>query len=258
MPNVPISARVLMGGRDVTRYVTALSVTQPPRQLHREWTLTLAGWTHVDPAAKWDIFVGYGGGGEVLVRQGVIPPDWQPTITVGPHSAVPGLEISGVDWAWVAARVRRPDTIVVAPDHRQARRAIARFEDRHERRPIGRVTILTAATMHAAVQQLGALAGFAVVPLLPDYKLQGHVCDPHDAIWDAIWRLVAPFAPVALFRRERNEVVIADRPLLARAQTEIAIGESMITELRIEPVRDGYIRRVLVRIPAWMDVATPS
>jgi hypothetical protein len=151
--------------------------------------------------------------------------------------------------------VRRQDTIVVAPDRRQARRAIKRFQEREQKRPTGRVTFITAETMHAAVVQLGALAGFAVVPLLPDYKLQGHVCDPHHSVWEALWALVEPFAPLALFRRERNEVVIADRPLLAGAQGAATLGGSVITGLSIEPVRDGYLRRVLVRIPAWVDVA---
>lgn len=253
MASVPIALRVVMGGHDVTRWVTSVTWRQSPRQLHREWAVTLTGWTQVDRTMRWDIAAGYGGGHELVIRQGIIPPDWQPSLSIGPRDRGPTLSIRGVDWAWVAARVRRSDTIVLAPDGRQARRALRIFQERAPGRPAGAVTTLRATTMHEAVVRLGTLAGMHVVALVPDYKIQGYVCDPERSIWESIWALVSPFAPLAYFRRERNEVVIADRAHAVGAATRMALPVSVITAAEIAPIREPNLRRVLVRIPAWVD-----
>lgn len=243
-----------MGGHDLSRWVTAVSWRQGRRELHREWSVTLTGWVHIDRAARWDIFAGYGDGGEVVARQGIIPPDWQPVLRAGPQSAPPTLQVRGVDWVWLAVRLRRPDTIVIAPNRREGRRAVRRYESGGRAKPTGRVMFVGAATMHDAVVALGELAGFHVVPLIPNYKVQGHVCDPTYSLWDAIWELVRPFAPFAHFRRERNEVVIADRVHAMEAAVGIGLSPSIIQDVTIEPVRDANLRRIIVRIPPWEDV----
>lgn len=251
MSSIPVTLRVTGGGVDLSSFVTAVGVSQGARQIHREFRVMLTGYTHVDPEWQYDITASYGSGaGEVLIRRGIVPPDWQPSITVGPHGSPPQMEIQGVDWVWLAARVRWRNTIVVAPNRKDARRALEQFDERTDR-PTGRTTYVHAETMHGAIRHLGALAGFSVVPLLPDYRIQGHVCDPHESIWESIWRLAEVFAPTAYFRRERNEVVIGDRVLAADATSGVSLPASLVTSLAIEPVRDGYYRRVLVRMPEW-------
>lgn len=242
-----------MDGQDVSRWMTAVSWRQTRRSLHREFSITLSGWLHVSPTARWDIFAGYGDAGEVVIRRGIVPPDWQPSITIGPTTATPMITIRGVDWVWLAVRRRHRDTVVLAPTRAQARRAVRIFTETTPGRPVGRTTVLKAETMHEAVAKLGALAGFEVVTLLPDYKLQGHVCDPERSLWEAIWELVTPFAPLAYFRRERNEVVIADRAHLLGAASSLVLPASVITSMTIEPMREANLRRALVRIPAWQD-----
>lgn len=257
MGNTTLTVRALVDGQDVTRWVTAVSWSQERRTLHREFALTMAGFLHIPPAARWDIYAGYGGAGEVVIRRGIIPPDWQPEVSIGPQDSVPSIAVRGVDWVWLAVRKRHRDTVVLAPDRGQARRAIRIYTERVPGRPVGRTAVLKAATMHEAVTRLGMLAGFQVVILLPDYKLQGHVCDPGQSLWEAIWELVSPFAPMAYFRRERNEVVIADRAHLVAAATTWTLPTSVVTGMSIEPVREANLRRVLVRIPSWVDAEAP-
>lgn len=237
-----------MAGRDVSQWCTGLQVTQRPRELHREWAVTLVGFTALDRAARWDIVAEYGAGGgtgEVLVRQGIVPPDWQPTIDVGPRNAPVRVEVRGVDWAWIAARVRPPGTLVIAPDARSASRALAAYRGQG----IGRTVHVRAETMHGAVRQMGKLAGFTVAPLLPDYRLQGHVVDAASAVWDAIWALAAPFAPVAYARRERNEIVIADRVDAIGGAEPLGLGADSIASMAIEPIRAANLRRIVLTIP---------
>lgn len=243
-----LSLTVYMDRRDVTEYVSSLSITQNASTYYREFELTLKGWQFASPTASWDIY-GTRNPAEprqaLLIRNGTVPPDRQGTVTI--DGTVPSLTLTGYDWAWMAQRRQPKTTVILAPTAQEARKE-AMKEEKYDKAQLGRWTWVPAMTMHQAVQALAALAGFFVEMRMPDYSLTVFVVDPGKSYWDAIIELLAPYVPRIYFRRTENRVLIADCAVQwLGIGSKLLLGEANVKSITAASTRFKYVRRVLLR-----------
>lgn len=239
-----LSFTVYMDKRDVTEYVSSLKITQTPSTYYREFEVVLKGWHFVSPSAAWDIY-GTRKLSEprqaLLIRNGVVPPDRQGTVTI--DGSVPSITLNGYDWAWMAQRRQPTSTVVLAPTAKAARAEVLQAGEF-----VGRWSWVPATTMHQAVQALAAFGGFTVDMRMPNYNLTAYVVDPGKSYWDAIIGLIEPYLPRVYFRRSENRVLISD----CAAQwlgigTKLPLGQAAVRSITAASTRFKYVRRVLLR-----------
>ena len=244
-----LQVTVYMDRRDVTQWCESIAWGNAAHELYRAFSLTFKGWHSIVPGASWDI---YGTRdptkprSEILIRNGVIPPDRQPVMSFAGDEL--RMTITGYDWSWMAQRRCPSDTIVIASSRKLAGWAIDKANG-----PIGRWRWVPTATLHDAIQKLGALAGFTCELRIPNFRISAQVLDPTKSYWRSILDLTECLAPVYEFRRTENRVLITDR--VARLQ---GVGSTMIlSEAAIKGIEAGpsvfrYVRRVLIEVPRWL------
>ena len=245
---VPVNITVKMGGRDVTEYVESVQVIQPANALCREFQLTFRAWTNIQPAERWDIWASYDEGAadaELLIRQGVVPPDRQLEVVVE-EGAAPLLTVKGYDSVWLAQRRTPLQTIVLAGSAADAAQAIERYTG-----PIGRyrLHILPGMSMSQVVGYLAQQAGFLVECRIPNRTVAPFVVPPESSYWRAISDLVAPWAPYIYYKAETNTVVISD-PISAQSGVgpKMNIPAELIQKIHGMPSYTKKIQRVLITV----------
>lgn len=238
-----------MGGRDLTQWVESCSVVQGQNNLYKEFTITFAGWHNLEIGSLWDIYATYDSANpnaELLIRAGVIPPDFQPSITV--DGGVPKLTVKGYDGIYIATRKRPRQTLVFASDLGEARRLVEKSDQ-----PIGRYsTVRMPAKMMLGfvVRSLANFAEFRCQYQAEDIRLDAFIMDPQKSYWQQISDLIAPVAPYVFYRGENNTLVITD-PVASQTNvgTSMEIPEKLIASVSDIPVRRRRVQRVIVRIP---------
>lgn len=245
---------VYMDKRPITKFVKRLRVQQQSRCLYRSFELDLAGWSSVEVASSFDVYASHNPAvprAEIVIAGGMQAPEQKPKVVV--DGGVPTTTVVGYDWAWFAQRLKAPGftTVVVAKSAGDARRAVLKSAT-----PLGRWQWLPAATLHAAVQGLGGLAGFSVELRMPDYPFSWVIIKPEASLWQAILDLVAPYAPEIYFRRTENRVLITDRvSRYQTAGTKIVLAEGALQNpggVEVIPELMRYRRRVLLSVPRWL------
>jgi hypothetical protein len=246
---VNLQVTVYMDRRDVTQWCESVSWGNAAHEIYRNFSLTFKGWHSITPGASWDI---YGTRdplvprSEVLIRNGVIPPDRQPVMTFEGDEL--RMTVNGYDWSWMAQRRCPSDTIVIASSRKLARWAIEKAAG-----PVGRWRWIPTATLHDAVQKLGSLAGFTCELRIPNFRISAQVLDPTKSYWQSILDLTECLAPEYLFRRTENRVLITDR--VARLQgvgSTMVLSEAAIKGIEAGPSVFRYVRRVLIEVPRWL------
>jgi hypothetical protein len=246
-----------MNRRDVTKWVSSLEVRQRPWTYYREFTLTFVGWHSIERGASWDIWGGYHSAeDELLIRQGMVPLDRLPSVTVDGKS-VPTITITGYDWGYYATRMTPKQTVIFGRNNSEMC-SICRAQGR----PLAACTFRKATTMHDAVASLGRLAGFTCEFAMPDYNLGSHVrefptelgavpllVEPTMTLWDAIWRLANVFRPEVFARRSRNCMVFGDRVAPETGRGGRLISGAAIKSLTATKVPGRSLKTVIVRIP---------
>lgn len=239
---------VYMNRRDVTQWATAIEVTQPSRALHREWSITFAGWSSIEDDAEWDIFGTYDESvprAECLIRAGVIPPDRQRNHQLG-RGTMPTLTVQGVDHVWMIQRRAPRDTIVMLSDGKSAAAAIEEFG-----RPVGRYRTWGGInTLHRAVQALGTAAGVNVECRFPNYPFSALVVDPALSYWGAMYSLLEPTAAEVWYRRSDRTLICVD-PLAPRygLGRRLQVPDGMVLSASAWPIRRRRVRRIIYRVP---------
>jgi hypothetical protein len=246
---VKLQVTVYMDRRDVTQWCETISWGNAVHEVYRDFSLTFKGWHSIAPGASWDI---YGTRdplvprSEVLIRNGVIPPDRQPVVSFAGDEL--RMTVTGYDWPWMAQRRCPSDTVVVASSRKLARSAIDKAEG-----PVGRWRWIPAPTLHDAVRSLGSLAGFTCELRIPNFRISSQVLDPTKSYWQSILEFTECLAPEYLFRRTENRVLITDR--VARLQgvgSTMVLSEAAIKGIEAGPTRFRYVRRVLIEVPRWL------
>lgn len=254
---------VYMDRRDVTKWVTALTVTQPRNCLYRQADIIFEGWSSLADDADWDVFGSYDPTSprdEILLRTGKIPEDRERAITIR-GGANPAIKIRIYDQVWQAQRRAPRETVVMVPrngyvwdvvdGHRVLRENSVETAIRNHGGPIGRYRVWQRIdTMHDAVRELGDAAGINTRVLLPDYPMQPRVLDPTACYWDLMRDLVAPYAPEIWYERQNNTIVFVD-PLAARYDVgrTIELPNQTIRNIRALPVMRRRVRRVIIQVP---------
>ena len=243
---------VYMNGSPVTWFVQTVSPSNSPGSYYRQCLLVFKGWHDIDITAlpAWDVYASHDPTdprGELIIRNGVIPPDQPPRFTF--DGGVPTTEVMVYDWAWLAQRVRDDrHTLVIASDATAARRAVMSYVG-----PVGDWRYLQASTLHQAITQLAALVGMWIDIRLPNARFSAKVFAPGTTLWNAILQLAEPFAPEPYFRRAEGRMLLADRAAAAQgAGSSLALSEKVVKSIAGGTRIAHVVRRVLVQVPRWL------
>lgn len=251
--HVEVQYTVYHDQRDLTPWVTSLEVSQPPRSLSREWSVTLAGYTNLVDDGTWDIFATYDTSSpraECLIRSGVVPPDRERSIVVQ-RDGVPTVTVRGYDHVYLALRRAPRDTLVLVPDREGTTSAAAAISQYGG--AVGRYRVATnVRSLHAALTLLANGAGVNVHLAIPDYPLQPLVVPPTSGYWAAMLELLQPTAAEVWYRRASNTVVVVD-PLAPRygLGRRVEIPGELVTAVSGVPTRHRMVRRVIYQVPPW-------
>ena len=244
---------VYMDQRDVTAAVDAVTVTQSKGVLYRECAIRFRGWHSIDMGSRWDVYMSRDATNprsSIQIRAGIIAPDREPTIQVTGKDVL-STTVTVYDWAYVATMFHPSCTVVVAPDMTSAVRAVAETTA-----PVGRWVCLQAVTLHDAVSQLAALAGFWVEISIPNVKVSAQVMPATQSCWDSIKSLTDPFAPNYWFRRGEGRLIIADRTAAYQgAGSTLVLSPAVVDHdkgITAGPTIYRTLRRVVIGVPRWL------
>lgn len=259
-------ATVFMNGRDVTPWVSRLSVTNQPKVIWRTFGIEFAGWSSVEEGASWNIFLGTNPSinqQECVIRDGVSPAS-MPIRSEISRDAVRTM-VSGYDYVWKLSQRRPRSTLVLAGNESTVdiRRAIDKYlknggpSGYTPKTPgphaVGRYSVVRGATdMKKAVRILANRSGVGVQVLLPNYKIQTYVVGPERTYWQAIADLVVPFAPISYFDRWTNTLWFEDS-LTRRTGTArwATFNPEVIRRITATASSRSRPSRVIVRASRW-------
>jgi len=211
-----MSLLVTMGDSDVTKYVKSCYVKQGTNILFRQFTILFEAWNNIQPDEVWNIWASYDPTdpkAELLIRNGVIPPDQQPEFTIAAGES-PRIRVTGYDYVWLAQRRFPRQTLVLADTMGAANRAVADYDD-----IIGAYRVVTRrSSLRKALRYLGNQAGIRVDCRLPRRALSPIIINPTMSYWRAMLELARPWAPYIYYEATRNTVVFED-PLTAQVTT---------------------------------------
>lgn len=245
---------VYMNSRDVTPWVTELSITQPKRTIYRHFDITMAGWHFLEQyedGASWDVYASHDDTdptAEAVIRNGVIPPDRARALLIA-AATVPTISLRGYDNVWLAQRRRPTDTLVVVPGAGFGDGGVEAALEKYTG-PVGRYAVWNyAATISQAVGRLAAEAGLRVDYRLPDADLLPFVIPPDRSYWEALVELVRPWQPEIYYRRNYNTLLILDpeAPRYGIGRT-LNVGKENLVRVIGLPVYRNRTRRVILKL----------
>ena len=244
---VPVSFLVTMGDRDISDFVETCYVKQATDILFREFTITFRAWHNIQPEEKWNIWASYDPAtpkAELLIRNGIIPPDRQPSFSYSQGNA-PLVTVTGYDYIWLAQRRCPRQTLVFADKIGGVNRAIAEYKD-----PIGSYRAITGrSTLSRMLSYLGGLAGVRVNCKLPKRSISPMVMSPDVSYWRAMMELARPWAPYIYYQNNDNTVIFEDQISSQTSSGSVMnLSADMIQSMQGIPSITKTINRVIVKV----------
>lgn len=244
---------VYMDRRDITPWVQHCSV-EINNSSHRSFSLNLKAWHSYDWTNRWDIYASFDGTNpraELLISQGVVPPDRQRIVHIG-KGQVPYLVVQGYDWVWLTKRKAPPETIILVPGNNNVEADVQLAIANHGK-PIGEYRVWRGIdTLHTACRRLATAAGIRVAMNMPNYDFAAWVVPPELSYWKAIEKLTNPYAPVRYFNRWNSTLVVQDQAMpIMGAGNRLVLGEEVFKVMDVQPTGWTTPRRVMLRVPPW-------
>jgi len=245
---IPVSFLVTMGDRDITDYVESCYIKQGTDILFREFTITFRAWHNIQSDETWNIWASYDPAApkaELLIRNGIVPPDRQPNFVLAQGQA-PLVTLNGYDYVWLAQRRCPRQTLVFAHTIGGVNRVVSDYD-----KPLGKYRAITGrSTLNQMLEYLGALAGINVKCKLPVRAISPMVIEPTMSYWRAMMELARPWAPYIYYMNNDNTLVFEDP---ASAQSTVSgpvlnLHKDMIKRTQGIPSYTKTINRVIVEV----------
>lgn len=244
--------RVYMDTRDVTPWVRSVSWEQMDA-INRRFTIEFTAWHSFDETNRWDIFETANEAdprAEVVIRNGIVPPDRQRFISVSKDSP-PSITAVGYEYIWLAKRRAPNETVILVPSTNNVEADVSKALSNYRGEWVGTYRVWSGVTrLSTAVKRLAAAARIRTSFRIPDYDFEPYVLDPSMSYFDAIVALTDPFQPVRYYVRTTNTIVIADPAAqIMEVGSTLNIPAKVIQSFQVRPQLLRRIRRVHMRTP---------
>jgi len=245
---VPFQLLIHMGDRDITPYVERAHIFHQRDTLFREFTLEFRAWHNFQIDEHFDIWGSYDSAepkAELLIRNGIIPPDRQPEFTLQAGEA-PKYVVKGYDYVWLMQRRCPRQTLVYADTRGGARRAVEEYNG-----PIGAYRVITGrSSLRRVLYHLGGLGGVNVEVQLPRRALNPVVIPPTRSYWRAMLEIARPWAPYIYYAHSTNTLFFVDAHTANTGITSsvVELTDEMVLSAQGLKSRRKTVNRVVLEI----------
>jgi hypothetical protein len=254
-----LSVSVYMDNRDITPWCQKITWSQPNGFLEKEWSVTTHAWALFDFSKRYNIYASYDPTkpqDTCVIREGYLLPDQRLSVNVQ-RDQQPLITLKGKSYSARSFRKTPRETIVCVPAAEgmpyqgQSWTLASIALDKYDG-PKGRIRVLSNCwTLRQTCINLATRAEFNADYWGPNIPVQALIIPPTQSYWEAITKLIEPFAIDVYYSEWHNFLLFVDPVSREYRPGGVELPGNLIARIDAVPVIRKRPRRVLVKVPSW-------